>query len=77
MPRFDGIVYEYTTKVTQFGYVCLFASAFPAASLAAVVANFIELRIDAHKIGYLMQRPPYRGAEDIGPWAARARAPLR
>jgi len=68
MPAFDGTFSEYNTKVIQYGFVCMFASAFPPAAIAAAIANFVELRFDAHKIGYSHRRPVYRGAEDIGSW---------
>lgn len=40
-------------QVIEFGYVTLFASAFPLAAAVSVVANFIEVRSDAFRIGML------------------------
>ena len=40
-------------QVIEFGYVTLFASAFPLAAAVSVVANFIEVRSDAFRIGTL------------------------
>jgi len=68
MPRFQGTFYEYNTKAVQYGYVAMFAAAFPIAPLAAAAANFLELRTDAFKLGYQLRRPLYWGAQDIGTW---------
>ena len=41
----------------QFGYMVLFATAFPLASLFAFLNNVIEIRVDANKILFSTQRP--------------------
>jgi len=65
---YSGVVEEYTELIIQFGYVTLFACAFPLSSLAAFLNNLIELRVDAIKVLYGTQRPKYEGCEDIGTW---------
>ena len=55
-------------QVVQYGYVAMFAAAWPWATLVAAVANFVELRTDAFKLGYQLRRPHYWGAQDIGTW---------
>ena len=54
--------------VSQFGYITLFAPAFPLGFLIAYINNLIEIRTDGFKICTLYRRPMYRCAEDIGTW---------
>ena len=71
MPEYgDGDVFEeYSELAIQFGYVVLFAPAFPLAPLLAALGNVVEHRNDSRKVLTLCQRPDYRGAQDIGTWA--------
>jgi len=64
----DGTFDEYNEMVIQYGYVTLFAAAFPIASLASLVNNLVEIRTDAANLLKFSQRPPYQGCEDIGSW---------
>ena len=57
-------------QVIQFGFMSLFAVAFPAAGFFAMVNNLQEIRSDAHKIVNQHQRPPVGQREDIGAWAS-------
>merc|ERR1712224_839373 len=59
---------DYNEMAIQFGYVTLFAAAFPIASLASLINNIVEIKSDATKLLIHTQRPHYRGAEDIGSW---------
>lgn len=54
--------------VLQFGYVVLFCVSFPMIPFVAFVSNYIEIRVDAWKIGTQSRRPMPEGAEDIGTW---------
>jgi len=65
---YQGILPEYCEMVIQFGYITLFASAFPLAPLMAVLNNMIEIRTDAFKLLTSYKRPNYKGATDIGIW---------
>jgi anoctamin-10 len=59
---------DYMEIVIQLGYVTLFASAYPLASLVSIAANWVEMRADCFKLGKLCQRPaPYR-ASGLGMW---------
>lgn len=59
---------DYAETAIQFGYIALFISALPAAGLGGLIANSIEIKVDAWKLLTVHQRPVPRGAEDIGMW---------
>jgi len=65
---FQGTFDEYSEMVIQYGYITLFASAFPLAPLMAVINNAIEIRTDAFKLLSSTKRPEYKGAANIGNW---------
>eukprot|EP00300_Choanocystis_sp_HF-7_P015442 c19059_g1_i1.p1 GENE.c19059_g1_i1~~c19059_g1_i1.p1 ORF type:complete len:364 (+),score=110.63 c19059_g1_i1:464-1555(+) len=68
LPEYEGTFTEYNEMAIQFGYVVMFAAAFPVASVAALINNWIEIRVDASKVLLLSRRPHYQGCEDIGTW---------
>ena len=55
--------------VIQFGYVTLFASAFPLSAAISVVCNFVEMKSDLFKLSFLTRRPRSVRVGDIGTWA--------
>ena len=59
---------DYMEIVIQFGYVTLFASAYPLASMVSIVANLIEMRADCYRMTYLCQRPPSSRSQGMGMW---------
>ena len=61
---------DYIEMIIQFGYITLFASAYPLAPLVAMAANFIEMRLDAFKLTYVCMRPRSVPTGDIGHWRA-------
>jgi len=65
---YQGTLDEYSEMVIQYGYITLFASAFPLAPFMAVINNIIEIRTDAFKLLSSTKRPDYKGASDIGVW---------
>lgn len=52
----------------QFGFVTIFAAAFPLAPLLALVNNYFEIRLDAIKYLRLTRRIVPTRVQDIGPW---------
>lgn len=66
--KFSGTFGEYNEMVIQYGYVTMFAAAFPLAPLLALLNNIVEIRSDAFKMLTSIQRPNYQGAQDIGTW---------
>jgi hypothetical protein len=52
----------------QYGYVTLFASAFPLAAFCSVVGNLLEINSDFVKLRYVLRRPMPQREVCIGPW---------
>jgi hypothetical protein len=67
-PLFPGTFDEYSEMIIQYGYITLFAAAFPLAPLLAVLNNVVEIRTDAFKLLTAHTRPRYQGAQNIGTW---------
>ena len=61
---------DFEEMVIQFGYLALFAPAYPVAPLMAFFKNVYEIRADAVKYCIETQRPPWRKCEDIGSWSS-------
>jgi len=68
LEAYEGVFDEYSEMIMQFGYVTMFAAAFPLAPTLALANNIIELRTDALKMLTLTRRPPYECASSIGNW---------
>ena len=59
---------DYLKTVIQFGYVTLFASAFPLAPAICLVCNTFELFADSCKLMFLCRRCPPKRTSSIGGW---------
>lgn len=59
---------DYLEMVIQFGYICLFASAFPLAACLSIATNWLEVRSDAFKLTKVYRRPSVRRPHGIGIW---------
>lgn len=59
---------DYLEMVIQFGYVTLFASAFPLAAIVSFLCNVLELLSDAFKLVSLHRRPRPHRVASIGGW---------
>ncbi|KAK4884573.1 hypothetical protein RN001_000844 [Aquatica leii] len=66
--KYDGTFADHLEMMIQLGYVILFSSAFPPAAICALLNNFIEIRSDAFKLGYICQRPFGQRVPNIGTW---------
>ena len=64
----DTLSWEYSSKVVQLGYVVLFSTPFPLASLFGWFANLVEIKLDLFKFLMLYRRPFAQGAKSIGSW---------
>lgn len=54
--------------IITFGYITLFASAFPLASFISIIFIYFESRSDLFKLEKLMKRPIVKKMYDIGSW---------
>jgi len=67
-PEYPGVFSDYQEMVIQFGYVTMFAAAFPLTATLALINNIIEIRVDAVKLLTTHRRPSYNSTQDIGSW---------
>lgn len=67
-PSVNGVFNDWNELVLGFGFVVLFAPAFPLAPLVMFLSNVVESSTDSWKIFNDYQRPRYAGAADIGRW---------
>ncbi|XP_072223860.1 anoctamin-7 isoform X1 [Leuresthes tenuis] len=63
-----GLFEEYLEMVLQFGFITIFVAAFPLAPLFALLNNWVEIRLDAHKFACEYRRPVAERAQNIGVW---------
>ena len=69
LDRYVDTFDDFAELIIQFGYVTLFAVAFPLSPLFALVNNyFIERWLDRTKLLHWRSRPNLRGAQDMGTW---------
>ena len=59
---------DYLEMIITFGYVTLFASAFPLASFISTIFIYFEARLDIFKLEKVMKRPRVKKAYNIGSW---------
>jgi hypothetical protein len=59
---------NFADTALQFGFSCLFVTAFPVAPLFALLSNHAKMKGIAWKLTKLYQRPIPLGAQDIGTW---------
>ncbi|XP_006145308.1 anoctamin-7 [Tupaia chinensis] len=65
----EGLFQEYLEMVLQFGFITIFVAAFPLAPLFALLNNWVEIRLDAHKFFLCnYRRPVAQRAQGIGIW---------
>ncbi|XP_075239667.1 anoctamin-7-like isoform X2 [Convolutriloba macropyga] len=63
-----GLSGEYLEMMVQFGFITMFACAFPIGAILALANNVLEIRSDAWKFTALLRRPVPKRANDIGIW---------
>jgi anoctamin-10 len=59
---------DYMEILIAFGYVTLFASAYPFASMVMFISIWVEIRSDCYKLSFLCQKPSGERISDIGMW---------
>ncbi|XP_009585296.1 PREDICTED: LOW QUALITY PROTEIN: anoctamin-7-like, partial [Fulmarus glacialis] len=65
---FQGLFDEYLEMVLQFGFITIFVAACPLAPLFALLNNWVEICLDAHKFVCDYRRPVAERAQGIGIW---------
>ncbi|OQR96468.1 hypothetical protein ACHHYP_15769 [Achlya hypogyna] len=65
---YEGVLFDYAQISTTFGYVAWFGAVAPQAALVALAITLVQIRVDAYKLCYLMQRPAPQPASSIGGW---------
>ncbi|XP_038673116.1 anoctamin-7-like [Scyliorhinus canicula] len=66
--EYEGLFDEYLEMVLQFGFITIFVAACPLAPLFALLNNWVEIRLDAHKFVCEYRRPVAERAQGIGIW---------
>lgn len=64
----DDSIEDFTVISIEFGYVVLFATAFPAAPILAYINQYLQIRTDGWKLTRATKRCLPSGAQDIGIW---------
>ena len=64
----DGTIDDYMEVAIQFGYMTLFALAFPLSSILTFVGLWLEMFTDKLKVLKLVRRPHPLADKDIGTW---------
>jgi hypothetical protein len=67
-PEYEGTFAEYSEMAVQYGSMCLFAVAYPAAALICFVNNVLERKLDGMKVVLVCRRPRSGHADGIGMW---------
>jgi hypothetical protein len=64
----DGTIDDFMELAIQFGYISLFAIAFPLSTSLAFVGLWFEMQTDKLKVLHLVRRPVPLSSKDIGTW---------
>ena len=67
LPIYDSYD-DYLEMIIQFGYITLFAGAFPLSGIFSLMFNVLETTSDAFKLKYAYRRPIPRLVNGIGSW---------
>jgi len=68
-PDYPSTFQDFNDRVIQFGYLVLFAPAFPLAPFLAFINNVIEIRSFGFKICRAYKRPHWKARTGIGAWS--------
>lgn len=67
--KYKGTFNDFNDRTVQFGYIVLFAPAFPLAPLLAFVNNIVEIRAAGFKLCHGYRRPVVKRRSGLGTWA--------
>ncbi|RHY34487.1 hypothetical protein DYB32_000911 [Aphanomyces invadans] len=65
---YDGVLADYAQIAITFGFVAWFAAASPQAAIIAFAITLVQIRVDAYKLCFWMQRPYPVATASIGGW---------
>ena len=65
---YEGTFDDFNDRVVQFGYLVLFAPAYPLAPFLAWINNILEIRFGGYKMCNGFQRPVWQQRDTIGSW---------
>ena len=65
---YEGTFDDFNDRVVQFGYLVLFAPAYPLAPFLAFINNVLEIRFGGYKMCNGFQRPVWKQRRTIGSW---------
>ena len=68
LEEFVSTFSEFNDATIQYGYLAIFAPAYPLAPLFAFLKNVFDIRNDATAYTHNMRRPQWKQCEDIGAW---------
>jgi hypothetical protein len=66
---YTGTFNDFNDRTVQFGYIVLFAPAFPAAPVLAFLNNILEIRAAGYKLCHGYRRPRVKDRTGLGTWA--------
>jgi hypothetical protein len=64
----DGTLGDYLELSILYGYITLFAVAFPLSGVLAFISIAVEIQVDRFKLLNLVRRPVPIGAKDVSTW---------
>eukprot|EP01052_Picozoa_sp_SAG31_P045623 SAG31_NODE_8403_length_1458_cov_1.565121_2_plen_254_part_00 len=65
---YEGTFDDFNDRVVQFGYLVLFAPAYPLAPFLAFINNILEIRFGGYKMCNGFKRPVWKQRQTIGSW---------
>ena len=65
LAKFGGTFQDFNDRVIQFGYIVLFAPAYPLAPFLAFVNNIVEIRLGGYKIWGTEKNRTGRGRKQL------------
>ena len=65
---YEGTFADFNDRVIQFGYLVLFAPAYPLAPFLSFLNNIVEIRLGGYKMCHGFQRPKWKVRTSIGSW---------
>jgi len=68
LQKYDTPLYDYCQLVLNYGFIVMFAAAWPICPIVVLVYNIMQTIIDQNKLMRQFQRPMYEWAASIGVW---------